>query len=110
MITTGVWSCLISFARTPPTSKEGKQAKNSKGKYMSPPGIESTTLCFQAGHLICSAIEPVDYLCFQHLQYSEVTGNAWVVSKDMAVQFIKLIMVIYVLKQTFRPICILPKM
>ena len=50
-MTTGEWSCLISFAWAPPTFKEGKQAKNSKWKYMSPPSIEPATLWFHAGHL-----------------------------------------------------------
>ena len=57
--------------------KEGKQAKNSKLKYMSPPSIEPATFWFLAGHLDRLAIETVDYLCFKLFQYSEVTGNAW---------------------------------
>ena len=50
-MSTGEWACLISFARAPPTCNEGKQAKNSKWKYMSPPDIEPATLWFLAGHL-----------------------------------------------------------
>ena len=76
---------------------------------MSPPGIKSATLGFLAGHLVRLAIGTVDYLCFKLFQYSEVTGNLLGVSKDMTVQFIKLVMVIYVLKQTFRPIFISSK-
>ena len=65
-MTTGEWSCLISFARAPPTCKEGKQTKNSNEK-------------------------AVEYLCFKLLQYSEMTGNAWDVSKHVAVQLIKVL-------------------
>ena len=46
---------------------EGKQAKHSKWKYMSPPSIEPATLWFLAGHLDRLAIEAVDYLCFKFL-------------------------------------------
>ena len=59
---------------------------------MSPPSIESATLWFLAGHLDCLAIETVDYLCFKLFQYSEMTDNAWGVSKHMAIQYIKSIM------------------
>ena len=60
---------------------------------MSPPGIEPATLCILAGHLDRLAIEAVDYLtvCFKHLQYSEVTGNAWDVTKHVAIQHIKML-------------------
>ena len=43
-ITTGEWTCVISFARTAPTCKVGKPAKNKKK--MSPPGIKLATLGF----------------------------------------------------------------
>ena len=58
---------------------------------MSPPGIEPTTLWLLAGRLDRLAIEKVDYLCFILLQYSEVTGNAWGVSKHVAIQSIKVL-------------------
>ena len=90
-MTTGEWSCLISFARATPTGKEVKRAKNSKWKYMPPQGIEPVTLWFLAGHLDRLAIETVHYLCFKLLQYSEVTGNAWGVSKHVAIQLIKVL-------------------
>ena len=67
-MTTGEWTCLISFARAPPTRKEGKQAKSSKWKYMSPPGIEPATLCFLAGHLDQLANETVNFMCYKLLQ------------------------------------------
>ena len=86
-MTTGEWSCLISFARAPPTCQEGKQAKNSKWKYMSPLGIDSATLWFLAGHLDRLAIEAVDYLCFKLVQYSEMTGIAWGFSKHVALLY-----------------------
>ena len=85
-MTTGEWSCLISFARDLPTCKEGKQAKNSKWKYMSPPCIEPVTLWFLAGHLDRLTIETVDYLCFKLFQCREMTGNAWGVSKHVTIQ------------------------
>ena len=69
---------------------------------MFPPGIEPATLCVLAGHLVRLAIETVDNLRFKLFQYSEVTGNAWGVSKHMAIQWIKLILFKYVLQQTFR--------
>ena len=59
-MTTGELSCLISFTRALQTCKEGKEAKNSKWKYMSPPGIEPATLCFLAGHQDRLAMEAVD--------------------------------------------------
>ena len=77
-------------------------SKNSKWKYMSPPGIEPATLCFLAGHPDRLAIDTVDYLWFKLFQYSEMIGYAWGVSKHVAIQLIKLIMVIYVLQQNFR--------
>ena len=55
---------------------------------MSRLGIEPAALSFLAGHLDRLAIETVDYLCFKLLQYSEVTGNAWGVSKHVARQLI----------------------
>ena len=58
---------------------------------MSPPSIEPATFWFLAGHLDRLAIETVDYLCFKLLQYSEVTGNAWGVSKHVAIQLIKVL-------------------
>ena len=67
-----------------------------KIKYMSPPGIEQAILGFLAGHLGHLAIGTVEYLCFKLLQYSEVTGNAWNVSKHVAIQCIKLIIAIYI--------------
>ena len=85
------WSCLISFARALLTCKEGKQAKNSKWKYTSPPSIEPATFWFLAGYLDRLAIETLDYLCFKLLQYSEVTGNAWGVSKHVKIQLIKVL-------------------
>ena len=90
-MTAGEWSYLISIARAPPTCKEGREAKNEKfkRKYMSPPDIESPTLCILAGHLDHLAIVAVEYLCFKLLQYSEVTGNAWGVTKHVAIQLIK---------------------
>ena len=48
---------------------------------MSPSCFEPTTLGFLAGHLVRLAIGTVDYMCFKLLQYSEVTGNAWIISK-----------------------------
>ena len=56
------------------------------------PGIEQATLCVLAGHLVHLAIETVDYLCLKPLQYIEVTGNVWGVSKHVAIQRIKLLM------------------
>ena len=105
-MTTGEWPCLISFARAPPTCKEGKQAKNSKLKYIPPPGIEPATLWFLAGHLDRLAIKAVDFRCFKLLQYSEMTDNVWGISKHVAIQYINLIMVIYVLQQNSHKICI----
>ena len=58
---------------------------------MSPPGIEPATLCILTGHLNRLAIEALDYLCFKLLQYSEMTGNAWGVSKQVAMQLIKVL-------------------
>ena len=95
-------SCLISFARAPPTWKDGTEAKNSNWKYLSQPGIESAILCILAGHLDRLVIETVHYMCFKLVQYSEMTGYAWGVSKHVAIQYIKLITVIYVLKRNFR--------
>ena len=92
-------SCLLSFARAPPTCKEGKQAKSSKWKYVSPPGFEQPTFWFLAGRLDRLAIETVDYLCFK--QYSEMTDNEWGVSKHVAIHYIKLMMVIYLLQQNY---------
>ena len=60
---------------------------------MSPPGIEPATLWFLARHLDHLAIEAVDYLCFKLIQYSEMTGYVWGVSKHVAIQYIKLIIV-----------------
>ena len=48
------------------------------------------------------AIETVDYLCVKLVQLSEMTGNAKGVSKHVAMQYIKIIMVIYILQQNFR--------
>ena len=59
---------------------------------MFPPGMEPATLCVLAGHLVHLATEAVDYLCFKLLQYIEVTGNAWGISKQVAIQRIKLLM------------------
>ena len=56
---------------------------------MSPSGIEQATLWFLALQLDRLAIEAVDYLCFKLVQYSEMTGNAWGVSKHVAIQYIK---------------------
>ena len=53
---------------------------------MSPSSIEPATLWFLAGHLDRLAIETVDYLCFKLFQYSEMTGNAWGVSKHVQTQ------------------------
>ena len=50
---------------------------------MSPPGIEPATLGFLARHLVRLAIGTVDNLCFKLLQYSEVTCNAWGISKHV---------------------------
>ena len=69
---------------------------------MYPPGIAPATLCILAGHLDRFAIEAVEYQCFKLVQYSEMTGNSWGVSKYVAIQYIKLIMVIYVLQQNIR--------
>ena len=49
----------------------------------------TSDLCILAGHLDRLAIEAVDYLCFKLLQYSEVTGNAWGVSKHVAINLSK---------------------
>ena len=75
-MTTDEWLCLISFARAPPTCKEGKQAKKFKMKILFSAGIEPATLCFLDGHLDRLAIETVDNMFLKLLQYSEVTGNA----------------------------------
>ena len=56
---------------------------------MSSSGVEPANLCFLAGHLYRLAIETADYLCFKLVQYSEMTGNAWGVSKHMAIQYIR---------------------
>ena len=53
---------------------------------MSPPGIEPAKLWFLAGYLDRLAIKTVDYLCFKLFQYSEMTGNAWDVSKHVTIQ------------------------
>ena len=58
---------------------------------MSPPGIEPATHWFLARRIDRLALETVDYLCFKHLQYNEVTGNAWGVSKQVAIQLIKVL-------------------
>ena len=58
---------------------------------MSPPGIEPASLWFLAGSLDRLAIETVDYLYFKLVQYSEVTGKAWGVSKHVAVQLMKVL-------------------
>ena len=63
---------------------------------------EPATFCVLAGHLVRLTIEAVDYLSFKLFQYSEVTGNAWGVSKQVAIQWVKLILIKYVLEQTFR--------
>ena len=55
---------------------------------MSPPGIEPATLCILAVHLDRLAIEAVDYLCFKLVQYNEMTGNAWGVCKQVAIQYL----------------------
>ena len=68
---------------------------------MSPPGIEPAILGFLAGHLVRLAIGTVDYLCYKLLQYSEVTGNAWVVTKHVTIQCIKFIRDINELQQNF---------
>ena len=52
---------------------------------MSQPSIEPATLSFLAGHLYHLVIEADDYLCFELLQYSEMTGNACHVSKHVAI-------------------------
>ena len=62
------------------TCKGWEQAKHSKLKYVSPTGIELAILCYLAGPLVRLAIGTVDNLCFNFLQYSEVTANAWSVS------------------------------
>ena len=41
-MTSGEWTCLISFATAPLTCSNGEGAKNSKWKYMSPAGFEPT--------------------------------------------------------------------
>ena len=58
---------------------------------MSPPSIETATFWFLAGYLDRLATEPVDYLCFKLLHYSEGTGNAWGVSKHMEMHLIKVL-------------------
>ena len=58
---------------------------------MYPPGFEPEILGFLAGHLVHLAIVTVDYMSFKLLKYSEVTGNAWSVSKQVAIQHIKLL-------------------
>ena len=63
---------------------------------MFPPGIEPAILHVLAGHLVRLAIKTVDYLRFKLVQYSEVTGNAWGVSKHVEIQWIKLILIKYV--------------
>ena len=53
---------------------------------MSPSSIEPATLWFLVGHLDRLAIETVDYLWFKLFQYSEMTDNAWGVSKHVQAQ------------------------
>ena len=50
-ITTCEWSCWITFATASLCCKEWQQAKNSKWKHMSLPGIEPATRGFFARHL-----------------------------------------------------------
>ena len=64
---------------------------------MSLPGIDPATLWFLAGHVDRLAIKAVDDLCFKLVQYSEMTGNTW----GVTIQYLKFIMVIYVLQQNF---------
>ena len=68
---------------------------------MSRPGIEPTTSSRTPSPFGYRDSFETD-LYFKLLQYSEVTGNAWGVSKHVSIQCIKLIMVIYVLQQTVR--------
>ena len=82
--------------------KGRETSEKFKMKIYVPPGIEPATLCVLAGHLVRLAIATADYLCFKLFQYSEVTGNACGVSKHAPIQWIKLILIKYVLQQTFR--------
>ena len=75
------WLCLLGLHR-----RETSEKFN-----MSSPDIEPGTLWFLAGHLDRLAIASVDYMCFKLLQYSEVTGNAWGISKHVAIQLIKVL-------------------
>ena len=59
--------------------------------YMSPPSIEIASIGFLAGHLVRLAIRTNDYIYFKILQYSEVTDNAWSVSKHVSKQRIILL-------------------
>ena len=67
-----------------PVRKDNK--RKFQNENMSPSNIEPATLWFLAGHLDRFAIETVDYLCFKLVQCSEMTGNAWGVSKHVAIQ------------------------
>ena len=91
-ITTGEWSCLVSFARDQPTCKEGKQQKNSKLNIYVFAGYRTSDPLRSSRTLVHLATEAVNYLCFKLLQYIKVTGNAWGLSKHVAIQRIKLLM------------------
>ena len=82
-INTSKLSCLISFARVPPSCNEGKQAKISKQKYMSPHGIEPATLGFPVGHLVRLAIGAVNYFLklLKYLKLLQYSKGTWGVLK-----------------------------
>ena len=102
-MTTDEWSCLISFAMVPPTCKEGKQANNSKWKYMSLPSIKPATLWFLAGHIDRLAIDTVDNLCVflnssSTVKWQVMRGaspNTWQYNNGFTKN-------VYVLQQNFR--------
>ena len=58
-------------------SQSGRRKMHPKSGRLPPKAVELTCL--------------VDYLCFKLLQYSEVTGNAWDVSKHVEIQLIKVL-------------------
>ena len=93
------WFYLLGLRRS---VRKGSKRNNSWWKYMSPPGIKPATLWFLAEHLNRLAIEEDHEMCFQLVQYSEMKGNSWGIFKDVAIQYIKLFMVLYVLQQNFR--------
>ena len=93
--------CHLLGLRGPERKGEKRKIQN-ENTCMYPPGIEPATICILAGHLNRLAIKPVDYLCFKLVQYSEMTCYACGVSKHVAIQYIKLIMVILCIATEFQ--------